>query len=331
MFGGAALSWPASAAAQAQRVSVIGVLGTTSFDSVPVRFSAFHQGLKETGYVEGQNLAIEYRLAEGQPDRLPALAADLVRRQVAVIATNGGSFPALAAKAATSTIPIVFTGIGDDPMALCLVASLSRPGGNATGVSLTSSELVEKSLELLRELAPNADTIALIRGEGTDSTQYWSEHVAAEARAVGLKLTVAARAVGLNVLVPHVQIDSDFEAVFASIVHQGAGAVMVAATPVFVRRRAQIVALAARYRLPTIYPWREYCEAGGLMSYGPDLLDAYLQAGRYTGHILNGAVPGDLPVQMPTKFELVINLNTAKALGIQISRLLNARADQVIE
>jgi len=180
--------------------------------------------------------------------------------------------------------------------------------------------LVEKSLELLRELAPGAGTIALVRGEGSDATRYWSEHV-----------TAAARAVGLTVLVSHVPFEPDLEAVFASIVHEGAGAVLVAATPLFMRLRYQMVALAARYRLPTIYPWPQYCEAGGLMSYGPDLLDAYHQVGRYTGRILNGAAPGDLPVQMPSKFELVINLKTAKALGIQISRLLNARADRVIE
>jgi putative ABC transport system substrate-binding protein len=187
-------------------------------------------------------------------------------------------------------------------------------------VSLTSSELVEKSLELLRELAPGAETIALLRGAGSEKTQYWSEH-----------FTVAAQDAGLKVLVRQVNIDDDFEADFASIVQERAGAVLVAATPFFMSRRFEIVALAARYKLPTIYPWREYCEAGGLMSYGPDLLDAWLQAGRYTGRILNGAAPGDLPVQQPTKFELVINLKTAKALGIEISRLLNARADKVIE
>jgi putative ABC transport system substrate-binding protein len=319
VFGSAAATWPIVAFGQTPHVPVIGVLGTTSFDSTPKRFSAFYEGLKEIGYIEGRNVAIEYRLAEGQPNRLPALAADLVRRQVAVIATSGGGFAALAAKAATPTIPIVFT-VGDDPMAMGLVTSISRPGGNATGVSLTSSELVEKCIELLRELAPRVDTIALIRGDGSDGTQSWSEHV-----------TVAARAIGLTVLVPHVQVDIDFDAVFASIVHQGAGAVLVAATPRFMSQRFQIVELAARYRLPAIYPWREFCEAGGLMSYGPDLLAAYLEAGRYTGRILKGAAPGDLPVQLPTKFELVINLKTAKALGIQISRLLNARANKVIE
>jgi putative ABC transport system substrate-binding protein len=316
---GTAAAWPIAAVGQAPHLPVIGVLGTTAFDSTPMRFSAFHQGLKETGYIEGRNVAIEYRFAEGQPDRLPELAADLVRRQVAVIAASGGGLAALAAKAATSTIPIVFN-VGEDPMAAGLVASISRPGGNATGVSLISSELVEKSLELLRELAPGARTIALVRGGGSDATRYWSEHV-----------TAAARAAGLTVLVSHVSFEPDLEAVFASIVREGAGAVLVAATPLFMRRRYQIVALAAQHKLPTIYPWREYCEAGGLMSYGPDLLDAYHQVGRYTGRILNGAAPGDLPVQMPTKFELVINLKTAKALGIQISRLLNARADKVIE
>jgi putative ABC transport system substrate-binding protein len=201
-----------------------------------------------------------------------------------------------------------------------LVTSLSRPGGNATGVSLTSTVLADKCLELLHEFAPSADTIALFWGGSSDGIQYWSEH-----------LTGAAPKIGLRVLVPPDRFDSDFETVFASLVHQGVGAIMVAATPVFMRQRFEIVALAARYRLPAIYPWREFCEAGGLMSYGPDLVDAYLQAGRYTGRILNGAAPTDLPVQMPTKFDLVINLRTAKALGIEVPRLLNARADKVIE
>jgi putative ABC transport system substrate-binding protein len=317
---GTAAAWPLVAVGQTPRPPVIGVLGTTSFDSTPMRFSAFHQGLRETGYVEGRNLTIDYRFAGGEPDRLPALAADLVRRQVAVITTSGGGFAALAARAATSTIPIVFAAVSDDPMALGLVASLNRPGGNATGVSLISSELVEKCLELLREVAPGVRTVALLRGEGSDKTQYWSEHI-----------TVAAQTIGLKVIIPRGHIGDDFESAFSSAVRQGAGAFLVAGTPVFMRRRFEIVALAARYRLPTIYPWREYCEAGGLMSYGPDLLDAYLQAGRYTGRILDGAAPADLPVQMPTKFELVINLKTAKALGIEISRLLNARADKVIE
>jgi putative ABC transport system substrate-binding protein len=315
VFSGAAATWPLVAAGQTPRLPVIGVLGTTSFDSTPMRFSAFHQGLRETGYIEGQNLAIEYRFAQGEPDRLPALAADLVRRQVAVICASGGDSSAFAAKAATSTIPIVFT-VGADPMALGLVAGLSRPGGNATGVSLTSSELMAKSLELLREVAPGVGTVALLRGGGIDTTQYGSENITDAARAAGLKV------------ITQTEIDYDFESLFSSAVRQGAGAFLVAAIPAFMRRRFEIVALAARYRLPTIYPWREYCEAGG---YGPDLLDAYLQAGRYTGRILNGAAPGDLPVQMPTKFDLVINLKTAKALGIEISRLLNARANKVIE
>jgi putative ABC transport system substrate-binding protein len=320
LFSSAAASWPIVAWSQTPHVPVIGVLGTTAFDPTPTRFSAFYQGLKETGYVEGRNLVVEYRFADGDSNRLPALAADLVRHRVAVIVASGGSGAALAAKAATSTIPIVFTGIGDDPMAIGLAASLSRPGGNATGVSLISSELVEKSVELLRELAPAANAIALLRGAGNDRNQSLSEHIA-----------VAARDTGLKMLVRQVIVDDDLDAVLASIVREGAGAVLVAATPFFMSRRFEMVALAAHYRLPTIYPWREYCEAGGLMSYGPDLLDAYLLAGRYTGRILNGAAPGDLPVQQPTKFELVINLRTAKALGIQISRLLNARADKVIE
>jgi putative ABC transport system substrate-binding protein len=320
MFGGSAALWPVVAVGRTPSQPVIGVLGTTSFNSTPERFSAFFEGLKGLGYVEGRNVAVEYRLADGRPDRLPSLAADLVRRQVAVIVTTGGGLAALAAKAATSTIPIVFAAVGDDPIAMGLVTSLSRPGGNTTGVSLTSTELADKCLELLREVAPSADTIALFQGGNSNGMEYWSEH-----------LTGTALKIGLRVLVPPDHIDSDFEALFASLVRQGVGAIMVAATPAFMSQRFEIVALAARYRLPTIYPWREYCEAGGLMSYGPDLLDAYLQAGRYTGRILNGATPADLPVQMPTKFDLVINLRTAKALGIEVPRLLNARADKVIE
>jgi len=316
---GTAAGWPIAAVGQAPHLPVIGVLGTTAFDSTPMRFSAFHQGLKETGYIEGRNVAIEYRFAEGQPDRLPELAADLVRRQVAVIAASGGGLAALAAKAATSTIPIVFN-VGEDPMAAGLVASISRPGGNATGVSLISSELVEKSLELLRELAPGARTIALVRGGGSDATRYWSEHV-----------TAAARAAGLTVLVSHVSFEPDLEAVFASIVRQGAGAVLVAATPLFMRRRYQIVALAARYSLPTTYYSREFTAAGGLMSYGANLADAFRQAGIYTARDLNGEKPADLPVEQPTKFELVINLKTAKALGLTVPPSLLALADEVIE
>jgi putative ABC transport system substrate-binding protein len=319
IFGSATALWPAVAVGQTSRLPVIGVLSTTSVESTSRRFLAFYQGLKENGYVEGRNVKIEYRSAEGNPDRLPELAADLVRRQVAVIIATGGGFAALAAKAATSTIPIVFA-VGDDPMAMGLAESLSRPGANATGVSLTSSELEEKCLELLRELAPSADAIALLTGSSYNRNLYWTEHV-----------RFAARERGLRVVVPQLSVESDFEAVFGSIVRQGAGAVLVAATPFLTNRRHQLIELAARYRLPTIYPWREYCEAGGLMSYGPDLTAAYREAGRYTGRILNGTAPGDLPVQQPTKFELVINLKTAKALGIEVSRLLNARADKVIE
>jgi putative tryptophan/tyrosine transport system substrate-binding protein len=301
------------------QIPVIGVLGVAAHDTIPKYFPAFVQGLKERGYVEGRNVAIEYRLADSRVGRLPAFAADLVRRQVAVIATNGGSLTALAAKAATSRIPIVFT-TGDDPVGIGLVESLSRPGGNVTGVSMSSTALLEKRLELLRELAPGAGTIALLMSADPHKGRFWNEHTA-----------IAARTAGFKVIVVEVEVESDLEALFASAIQQGADALLVAAAPFFMRRRAQVVALAARHGVPAVYPFREFSEVGGLMSYGPNLPATYLQAGLYTGRILNGAEPGDLPVQLPTKFELVINLKTAKALGLEVSRLLTARVDKVIE
>jgi putative ABC transport system substrate-binding protein len=318
LLSGATLA-PFVSHARAQDTPIIGVLGSTSLNSAPIRYSEFNRGLREAGYEEGRNVAVEYRMADGHPRRFPELAADLVRRQVAVIATNGGSVAALAAKAATSTIPIVFT-TGDDPVGLGLVKSLSHPGGNMTGVSVSSTELIEKRLELLRELLPAANSIALLLARNSHTPHIWNEHA-----------TIAAKATGLRVISLEVESENDFQMAFASAVQQGADALFVAAVPFFLRERSKIVVLAAHHSLPAIYSFSEFTEAGGLMSYGPDLRSAYFEAGRYTGRILNGAAPGDLPVQLPSRFELVINLKTAQALGLKISRLLNARADKVIE
>jgi ABC-type uncharacterized transport system substrate-binding protein len=316
---GGVVTWTVAAEASANDVRTIGVLGITSLDTTPERFSAFRRGLRETGYVEGRNLAIEYRLASGQREQLPLLAADLVQRHVAVIATNGGSMTALAAMSATSTIPIVFT-TGDDPVRLGLVASISHPGANATGVTMSSTELVDKRLELLRQLVPGAKTVALLMGGGFRSIRFWTEDSVKAAQAAGLK------AIALEI-----ESGSDLQPIIAGAIAQGADAMLVAAAPLLMRRKGEIVALAARYALPTVFPFREFCQAGGLMSYGPDLVETYHQAGIYCGRILNGASPSELPVQLPTRFELVINLKAAKTLGIELPRLLNARVDKVIE
>jgi putative ABC transport system substrate-binding protein len=273
--------------------------------------AAFHQGLKDGGYVEGQNVAIEYRWAEGRYDQLPALAADLVRRQVAVIAATGGTPSARAAKAATTTIAIIF--LAADPVRDGLVASLNRPGGNVTGASVFSAELAPKRLQLLRELVPRAGKIAALTNPATmDDAQ-------AMTRAGLALLTITAAA------------ESDFEPAFIQAAQQGVEALLVTADPFLNSRRAQIVALAARHSLPAAYPWREYVEAGGLMSYGTSLTGTYRQVGQYVSRVLKGDKPANLPVQNPTKFDLAINLKTAKALGITVPETLLATADEVIE
>jgi putative ABC transport system substrate-binding protein len=318
LLGGGAAAWPLAARAQ-QPMPVIGYLGPGSPETdKAVRVVPFQQGLNETGYIEGRNVAIEYRWAEGQYDRLPALAADLVRRQVTVIAA-GGPPSVLAAKAATSTIPIVFV-LGIDPVQSGLVASLNRPGGNITGVALISAELAGKLLDLLHELVPTAAVVALL----VNPTNPVSDSVTRN-------LQDAARSLGRQAHVLRASTASEIDAAFGTLVELRAGALVVAGDPFFTNQRAQIVALAARHAVPAIYNARLYPTAGGLMSYGPDLADSFRQAGVYTGKILRGATPADLPVEQAVKVELVINLKTAKALGLTVPLLLLGRADEVIE
>jgi len=315
--GGAAM-WPLTARAQQTAIPVIGFLGTERPESAADRLRAFGRGLSETGYVEGRNVMIEYRWADGRYDQLPGLAAELVRRRVEVIVTSSPP-AAIAAKAATTTLPIVFSG-GIDPVKLGLVASLNRPGGNVTGVSQLSIELEGKRLGLLHELIPNASVIAMLVNptfQGTDS--------------ITNDMQMAAHALGLKLKVLHASSEHDFEAAITSIVQQGAGALVVASDPFFFSRRDQLVAVVAHYAVPAIYQFREFAAAGGLMSYGTNLSDAYRQVGIYVGRILKGEKPADLPVMQPTKFELVINLKTARALGLDVPLVMQMTADEVFE
>jgi putative tryptophan/tyrosine transport system substrate-binding protein len=316
LIGGAAAVWPL--AAHAQHVPVIGFLRSTSIERSMHLVSAFRQGLKEAGYSEGENVTIEYRSAEGQYDRLPELAADLIQRQVKVIVATGGNAPALAAKALTSTIPIVFTGV--DPVQAGLVASLSRPGGNVTGVNLLSTEIGSKRLGLLHELAPNATTIALLNNpKGPDVEDHLQD------------VQSAARSLGKQIRVLNAASESEIDAAFVAMARERLGALLVNTDPFLSSRRDQIVTLANHYKLPALYEWRELAVAGGLVSYGPSHTEPYRLVGIYTGRILKGAKPSDLPVIQSTKFELVINLKTARALGIEVPPTLLARADEVIE
>ena len=319
MLGGAAVAWPLAARAQQPAMPVVGFLNSTSLEGWAPFVAAFRQGLKETGYVEGQNVTIEYRWAEGQYDRLPSLAAELVQQKVTVIAAT--STPAaLAAKAATSTVPIVFT-TGGDPIKLGLVASLRRPGGNVTGSTQLSVEVGPKRLELARELFPGATTVALLVNPANPLTATVSKDLQAVADTLGVRLHVL-----------HASTEADFEAAFATAAQLRAAALVIdSADPWFASHAAQLGALALRHSVPAIYQFREFAAAGGLMSYGGSITDTYRLAGVYTGRILKGEKPADLPVQQATKVELFINLKTARALGVTIPLPLSGRADEIFE
>jgi ABC-type uncharacterized transport system substrate-binding protein len=320
LLGGTAVVWPIAARAEQPALPVIGYLGTESPDVFAGRLRAFHQGLSETGYVEGMNVAIEYRWAENKFDRFPALLADLVGRKVTVIAAVTGTPPAFAAKAATTAIPIVFATAGD-PVALGLVASLARPGGNLTGVATLTVELGPKQLEVLRELVPTATIIALLVNPSNPTN----------AERLSRDLQAAAYTFGLELPVVHASTERDFDAVFASLPRLRAGALVIGSDPFFNSRSRQLAALALRHAMPTMFPFREYAMAGGLVSYGNSFADAHRQVGVYTGRILKGEKPSDLPIQQSAKVELVINLKTAKALGLTFPPTLLGRADEVIE
>jgi putative ABC transport system substrate-binding protein len=315
---GAATAWPLAARAQQPAMPVVGFLDPTSAEAEADRLRAFRQGLKDAGFVEGENVEIVYRFAENRSDRLPALAADLVRRQVAVIATR--SVGALAAKAATSTIPIVFL-LSEDPVRLGLVASLARPAGNATGINFFSTELTAKRLELLREVVPRAARVAvLVNPAYAVRTEATVRDVQAAARAIGLQIQL------LNASTSH-----EINAAFATFVRNRPDALFVGTDPFFSSRRSQLVNLASRHAVPATYSGRHYPEIGGLMSYGSDVNDAARQSGAYVGRVLKGTKPADLPVVQSSKFELVINAETARMLGLTVPDKLLATADEVIE
>jgi putative ABC transport system substrate-binding protein len=318
LLGGAA-AWPLAARAQQPAMPVVGFLNSTSPSGWKPYVDAFRQGLHEAGYVEGRTVAIEYRWAEGQYDRLPSLAADLVHRKVALIVATGGHQSALAAMAATKTIPVLFA-TGTDPVKFGLVASLSQPGGNVTGVHVFVRQMEGKRLGLLRELVPTAALIAVLLNPNNPPAATQLKDV-----------QEAARALGQQIHILHAGSEAELEAVFATVRQVGAGALLVAGDPFFNSQRTYLVALAARHAIPAIYEQREHALAGGLMSYGTNLSDGYRQLAIYTARILKGEKPADLPVVQSTKFEFVINLTTAKALGIVVPPMLSARADEVIE
>ena len=319
LLGSAAAAWPLAARAQQPAMPVIGFLSSRLPDEAKQSLTGFGSGLRTTGYVDGQNVVIEYRWADGEYSRLPGLAADLVRRGVAVLVATGGEPSALAAKAATSTIPIVFT-IGGDPVKVGLVSSLNRPGGNATGVSLLTSLAEAKRLGLLNEV---------ILGAGVFDVLINPNYQQAEAQS--REVQEAARAIGRPIQIVNAGNDQELEEAFATLAQRRVAAMLVTADPFFTTRRDRIIALAAQLKLPAIYEFREYTEAGGLMSYGISLKDGYHQAGIFTGQVLKGAKPADLPVQQSTKFEFVINLKTAKTLGVKFSENVLSLADDVIE
>ena len=319
ILGSTVIAWPSVVRAQQTAMPVIGYLNSTSPGPYALFLAAFRQGLGETGYVEGQNLAIEYRWAENHLDQLPALVADLVGRKVDMIVTAGGPPPAVAAKRATSTIPILFTAVGD-PIGAGLVASLARPGGNVTGFSILVVELNPKRLELLSQLLPEARVVALLVNPKNPSSERVISDVQEAAHTKGMQLPILKAAS-----------ESEIDAAFASLVQMQVGALVVGSDPFFNSRREQLVALASHHSVPAIYEWREFAAQGGLISYGPSLTSVNRQAGTYAGRILKGEKPADLPVQQPTKFELVVNLKTAKALGLTVPQSILARADEVIE
>jgi putative tryptophan/tyrosine transport system substrate-binding protein len=319
LLGGAAAAWPLAARAQQAAVPVIGYLGAQSPAAFASRVTAFRQGLGETGYVEGRNVAIEFRWAEGQHDRLPALAAELVARRVAVIVAPGGAPAAIAAKSVTTTIPIVFE-MGADPIAMGLVTSLNRPGGNLTGVSSLNVEVTPKRLEILREAIPTATVVAVLLNPTSPTADSQLRNLQEAARALGLQL---------NVL--HASSARDFDPVFASLLQLRASGLVVASDTFFATHGEQLAAITVRHAVPAIHQSRDFTLAGGLMSYGGSFVESHRQAGVYTGRVLKGDKPADLPVQQVTKVELLINLKTAKALGVTFPLALSGRADQVIE
>jgi putative ABC transport system substrate-binding protein len=318
LLGGAAAAWPLAVSAQQPAMPVVGFISSGSLRPLRQQVAAFREGLKESGLIEGQNVTVDYHFAEGQLDRFPALVSDLVRRQVSVLAVTSIA-GARAAKQATTTIPIVFS-VGDDPVADGLVESLNRPGGNLTGVYQFSTGLEAKRLGLLHEMIPKATTIAVLVNPNFSGSETQLRDVREAASRLGVQLVIV-----------RANAERDFDAAFATLVQQGAGALLVCASPFFNGRRQQLVVLAARRAVPAIYEWRDFAEAGGLMSYGTILADAYRQTGVYAGRVLKGAKPADLPVVQVTRFEFVINLSTAKALGIEVPPTLSARADEVIE
>ena len=319
LLGGAAAGWPLAARAQDSVVPLIGFLNSASPGPFTRLADAFRQGLREGGYVEGRNVTIEYRWADGQFARLPELAAELVHRRVSLIVAAGGTVSARAAKEVTTTIPILFI-VGPNPIGDGLVTSVSRPGGNATGVALYTSELLPKRLELLEKLLPRAAKIAVLVNPSDAAHELETKYA-----------EDAMRVTGQQMVLLKVSAERDFEPALVSAGQQRVDALLVSANPFFTQRRVQLVALAARLAMPAGYPWREYTDAGGLMSYGPSIAGAYHLIGRYASRILNGEKPADLPVQGPTHYELVINLKTAKALGLDVPATLLAVADEVIE